>query len=237
MGTEKAVGGAAQERLLRALAEQLKNPFLQIARRAELSRSNQSPQSELPQIEDTAQLAVRLIDNYLLASESQQTFLPLETVSISAILHEAAEQLMPVARQYNCELELSLSGRYEPVMANANGLRAALVSLGHAFVEAGQSRPRQKHIVQLAAHRGRRGIVAGVFVEGEGLSGSVFNRAKALHGRARQPLISFSASSAAGIFVADSLLTAMNTQLRIASHHRVSGLAATFVPSHQLSLV
>ena len=237
MGSERATDSGTQERLLRALAEQLKNPFLQIATRAELSRENPSPGQSLASIEDTAHLAVRLIDNYLLASESLQTYLPLETVSLSAILHEAAEQLMPVASQYNCELELSLNGKYEPVMANANGLRAALVSLGHVFVEAGQTAPRRKHIVRLAAHRGRKGIVAGVFMQEAGLSRFVFKRAKALYGHARQPLTTFSASSVAGIFVADSLFAAMNTELRMASHNRVNGLAATFMPSHQLQLV
>lgn len=237
MGSERSAGIGAQERMLMALAEQLKSPFLQIARRAELSRDDKTPEQSLFQIEATAQLAVRLIDNYLLATETNQSYLPLETVSVSAILHEAAEHLGPVARQYNCELELSLSGKYEPVTANANGMRAALVSLGHAFVEAGSSNSRQKHIVRLAAHRVQTGIVAGVFAEDDGLSRQVFRRAKRLYGHARQPLTTFSASSAAGVFVADSLFAAMNTQLRVASHRRVNGLAATFMPSRQLRLV
>jgi len=41
-----------------------------------------------------------------------------------------------MAKQYQCKLELHLSGRYEPVMANKAGLEAALTSLGYVFIEA-----------------------------------------------------------------------------------------------------
>src|SRR5262249_21000540 len=105
----------ADERLLRALAEQLKLPFLQIARQAELY-SQEHP--ELNSIMSIAGLSLRFIDGFLLSVEANQQALPLEPVSVSSILYDAAHVLEPTARQHNCELEIQVNGKYGPVMAN-----------------------------------------------------------------------------------------------------------------------
>lgn len=226
-----------QERLLRALAEQLKLPLLQIAHRAELSRQQQTDEA-LRHIEDTASLALKLIDNYLLSTRLHQTVLILEPVSLSAMLHDTAQALQPVARQYGCELQLALNGKYGPVMAHPRGLAAALISLGQVFIEAGTLvDSSKKRIVTLAAHRSRQGITAGIFSDVEQLTSDIYRRAQTLYGHARQPLHAVTAASGAGVFVADSLLAAMATPLRVASHQKSKGLAATFLPSRQLSLV
>jgi hypothetical protein len=47
----------------------------------------------------------------------------------------------------------------------------------------------------------------------------------------------FSSQASAGIFMASELLSSMHSQLRIAHHNKLSGLAATLLPSHQLALV
>lgn len=227
----------SQERLLVALAEQLKVPLQQIARHAELSRRGPAQAKALLDIEDTAQLGLTLIDNYVLATQLAQATLMLEPVSLSAVLHDTAVALEPVARQYNCELELSISGKYEPVMAHRSGLRAALVSMGHVFIEAGHQSRRKKPVIQLAAHRGKNGIVGGIFSETESLSAEVYRRARQLYGRSRQPLQDLTSTSGAGIFVADTLLASMDSRLRVASHRKSTGLAATFIPSRQLNLI
>lgn len=231
------VGTETHERLLQALAEQLKTPLLHIARRAEVSVGESTLQQTLARIEETASLALKLIDSYLLSTRLSQTVLPLEPVSLSAVLHDTAQQLQPIAKQYNCELELSLAGKYGPVMAHKKGLEAALVSLGHVFIEAGQQSIGRRQVVNLAAHKSRFGIVAGIFSNDYNLSSSVYNRSKALYGHVRQPLNSFTSSSGAGIFIADSLLTAMDAPLKVASHNRNAGLAATFIPSRQTSFI
>jgi len=226
-----------QARLLQALAEQIKMPLMHIARRAELYRDQDETRQTLLQIEHTANLALRLIDNYLLSTRLSQMTLALEPVSLSAILHDTAEALRPIARQYNCELELSVAGKYGPVMAHRNGLQAALLSLGHVFIEAGRQPGVKKSRVTLAAHRTSGGIAAGVFSETAELTSATYQRARELYGRASQPLGELTAGSGAGVFVADSLLAAMAAPLRVASHQKISGLAATFIPSRQLSFV
>lgn len=237
MGESFLGANESSERLLQALAEQLKAPLFQIARRAELASGTGNSMEALPHIELTADLALKLIDNYLLSMHGNQTALMVEPVSVAAVLHDTAEELAPFAREYNCELELDLAGKYGPVMAHQEKLRAALVSLGHAFIEATQYYGGRRATVTLAAHRGRGGIVTGIFSNTAELSGELFRRAKTLYGRTRQPLQGFTASSAAGVFVADALLEAMDTELKVASHHKALGLAATFLPSRQLKFL
>lgn len=231
---------AARERLLNTLAEQIKLPLLQIARQAELARLSGDPLDYLSSIELTADTALKLLDNYslsLLLSRGQE--LPiLEPVSIGAVLNDTAHKLQAIASQYQCGLELHMSGKYEPILANRAALEAALTSLGYVFIEA-QSARAGKHqpIVKLAAHRGKQGIVAGMFAEGDGLSSDIYRRSRQLYGRVRQPLTGLTATSGAGVFIADSLLGAMSAHLRVAHHQKLAGLAATFKPSYQLELL
>ncbi|MGZ6004818.1 MAG: hypothetical protein ACXWLH_01565 [Candidatus Saccharimonadales bacterium] len=230
-----------QERLLDVLAEQMKLPLMQIARLAELNqiKANGWPAS-LADIELTADSALRLLDSYILSTKlaRAQNYLQLEPVSVSAVLHDTAHQLSKLASQHDCELELHLAGRYEPVLAHRAGLEAALTSLGYVFIEAqASSEHRQRPVVKLAAHRSRTGIVAGLFSSGDGLSATLFRRGRGLYGQSRQPLANLTAASGAGIFVADSLLTSMSTRLRLAHHQKLTGLAATLLPSHQMVLV
>jgi len=89
----------------------------------------------------------------------------------------------------------------------------------------------------LASHRTAHGIVAGMYGEYAMLSAPRWRKALALRGRARQPFAALSAGSAAGLFVADTLLQAMTAQLRVGRYHHQQGMAATLQPSRQLQLV
>jgi hypothetical protein len=226
---------APQERLLRALAEQLKMPLLHIARTAELGGSNTT--DVLGNINYTADMAMQLIDSYLLSTNLQsQPSLQLEPVSVSSVLQDVADKLGPLAKQYDQDIELSLSGRYEPVMANRESLEAAYTMLGYTMIES-QPHAEQRGTVLLGVHRSAQGIVAGVFGQQEGVTADMYRRARALYGRSRQPFSSLSAAAGAGIFVADALLGSMSANLRVAHHHKMAGFAATLLPSQQLQLV
>jgi len=223
-----------QERLLKALAEQLKIPLLQIARQSELAAID--PSVSFRSVGLTADMAIRLIDSYILGLQVQgQPALELEPVSVASMLQDVAHQLTPFAKQHELTLEVSLSGRYEPVMAQKAHLEAAYMALGHSMIEA-QSGEGQSNVL-LAAHRSAYGIVAGVFGASDTISADVYRRARALYGRARQSAPGMSAQTTAGVFIADSLLQSMQAPLRIAHHHKMSGLAATLQPSNQLQLI
>lgn len=217
----------ASERLMKAMVEELKLPLIQIARQAELSG--------LPEIEMSATQALWFVDSYLLSQQLQQSTLELEPVSVSAVLQDAAHILDGLAKQHNCGLELQISGRYVPAMAHRQGLQAALVGLGSTLITAAQNEEKPRLV--LAVHRTHGGIVAGIFSQSEGLSQSVYERGKALYGKARQPMQELTANASAGVFVADALFESMDSRLRVAKHHQLTGLAATLQQSRQLALV
>ncbi len=229
------------ERLLNVLAEQMRVPLMQIARRIELGKLTDTAELTLNNIEFTAETALRLLDNYLLSIKlsRNQDRLQLEPVSVSEVLHDTAHQLSKLAKQQNCELELHLGGKYEPIMAHRSGLQAALNCLGYVFIEAqhNQVDKSKKPTVKIAAHRSRGGIVTGMFANFEELNSGVYKRAHNLYGVANQPLSNITASNGAGVFVADSLFTSMAAHLRVARHQKFTGLAATFLPSRQMVLV
>jgi signal transduction histidine kinase len=203
------------ERLIWALMEQLKMPLLEIAHHAELAH-----QDSLREVGITAERAIGLVDNYLLATRLQQQTMQFEPVSVSSLLYDVAAELAPMAKQYNCDLELRLDGKYEPVMAHREGMKAALVTLGQSFIE---SETDERPLVILAGYKSRNGITAGLFAE---------NAQPAISGAPR----ALTATNA-GLYVADTILRSMSTKLYRAQHHKLKGLAATFMPSRQLQLV
>lgn len=182
-------------------------------------------------------MALRLVDSYLLSVQLQSLpSLELEPVSVSAVLQDTAHKLNLLARQYDCDLEVHLSGRYAPVMAHRQSLEAAYATLGYAFIEAIPNADN-KHRVILGAHRSSNGLVAGIFGNQQELSADMYRRGQALYGTAKQSMPGMSPSAGAGVFVADSLLRHMATPLHVSRHNRLSGLAATLLPSRQLTLV
>ncbi|MDB5185773.1 MAG: hypothetical protein JWL85_296 [Candidatus Saccharibacteria bacterium] len=231
-----ATNAVSQERLLRALAEQLKLPLLHIARQAELAAMTGSTSVPNTTITQTASMALQLIDGYLLSTDLHaQQSLHLEPVSISSVLHDTAQRLQFLARQYNCEVEIHLAGKYEPVMGHRESLETAFTMLGYSFIES-ITEGKDRRLV-LAAHRSGKGLVAGVFGNHPGLTADMYRRARALYGNSRQALPTVSPASGAGVFIADSLLAPSGSPLRVARHQKLNGLAATLFPSQQMQLV
>lgn len=225
------------QELLLSIAEQIKLPLLQIARQAEVARLTSLP--NLDDIQTTADNALRLIDNYLLSVRlnCEQELLALESVSVSSVLYDAGHELSSLAKSYGVNLELHIGGRFGPVMANRIGLQSALVSLGSALIEAlpAQESPQLK--LQLATHRCRYGIVAGLYTDTEQLTTEALRQGRKLQGSTRQPLTNLTHTAGAGIFVADAILRAMQLKLKVSRHHRLYGLGAVLQPNHQMQLV
>lgn len=233
--------GINADSLLLSVAEQLKAPLTAIARQAELGQlTGQVELTDAAAIRTQATAALTLLDSYLLGLDlmNRQTKLQLEPVSISSMLTETAHDLSQFAGQYNVQLEVEVHGKYGPVMSNPQGLRAALLSLGFALVEAQASQDmRGPKRVILATHRTPHGIVTGVYGQYEKLSAEHWRAALGLLGRARQPISALTPTSGAGLFVADVILRSMESRLRVGRYQHQSGLAATFQPSQQLTIV
>jgi signal transduction histidine kinase len=233
--------------LFLAMAEELKLPLQYIARQAEL-QSLPMPQPAanrqecLQQIQTSADLTLQLLDSYLLSlrlSLQPASQLDMEPVSVSAVLQATAHQLRAVARQYGVTIEVHIQGRYEPVVAHRQALQAALIALGYAVIEALPAAHGGKAVqhMQLATHRTKQGIVAGIYGDLAALTPGSLARAKQLHGHVRQPMVESMAGSAAGIFVADALLGAMSSRLRVGRFNKTPGFAVTLPALEQMQLV
>lgn len=229
------------DRLLLSVAEHLKVPLTTIARQAELGQlTGQADLTDAAAIRAQAVAALTLVDSYLLGLElmSRQASLELEPVSVPSTLMDTAHDLEQFARQYQVQTEVVIGGKFGPVMSHPNGLRAALLSLGFALVEAQASQDvRGPRRVMLATHRTPLGIVTGVYGRYEALNAGRWRAALGLVGKARQPLTNLMPGSGAGLFVADAIMRSMDARLRVGRYQHQSGLAATLQPSGQLSLV
>lgn len=224
--------------LLQSIAEQLKLPLTNLARQVELGELQGGAALDLTAMRTQTAAALTLVESYLLGLQlaREQGQLSLEPVSVASTLTETAHDLRALAKHCGVELEVSIAGRYEPVMAHRSGLRAALLSLGYTLVESLGAQSRNRRLV-LAVHRTQHGIVAGLYGGQEQLRPAQWRRALELCGKARQPYVGLTANSGAGLFVADSILQAMSARLRVGRHHKQSGLSVTLAPSRQLQLV
>lgn len=234
----------ALERLFKTLAEELKLPLQLIARQAELQSlyQNQAAPGALHDIQTTADMSLQLLDNYLLSVQllhEPDTVFAAQPVAVGAVLHDVRRQLKPAADLYGVELRVDMAARYEPVLVHRQALTGALVSLGYSLVEALPAIESTTSQLQLnlAAHRTKYGIVAGLYCEAIGLHPQALRRAQLLQGQARQPLVGVLPGAAAGVFVADAILGAMHTHLRVGRYQKMPGLVATLPASSQLQLV
>ena len=224
--------------LLRSVAEQLKLPLAAIARQAELAELTGDLEAvDVGTIQTQAVAALALVDSYLLGLQlaEGQAELPLEPVSVSSLLVDVAHQLDKFAKQYDTTLRLHIAGKYEPVMAHTAGLRSALLTTGYALIEGNPTVNRLP--LTLAVHRTPRGIVTGVYGEYDQLSTEAWRTALELQGRAMQPMPSLTGGSGAGLFIAEAILRAMATKLRVGKYLHQYGLATTLQPSQQLQFV
>jgi hypothetical protein len=227
------------ERLFLGLAEQLTRPLLQVAQLAELATHDeiQVAHERWQTVGAVAHASLQLVESYALSLRVHGKITPLylEPVTVSSLLYDTAQHLQPFAKQYGVELELEPGPRVQPIIADRAVLQSALTSLGQVFVVA-QAEVDESAPVRLSAHKGRHGMVAGLYGK-TSLCADSLRRAQALHGQARQPLEHLVSGPAAGVFVADSLLRTLAAHLHVARYRGLTGLAATLQPSQQLQLV
>lgn len=232
---KELVNTGADVHLLRALAEELRLPLLQIARQAELANMGGNGQPNIKVIEATSEAAIRLVDSYLYSTQvllGQQS-LPLEPVSVTATMYDTAQYLRKLAKIYDCDIDVRVRGKCGLVMANAKGLQAALTSLVYAFVGSNQRTNKQR--IVLMAMKDGQGITAGVMTNAEIEKGTLA-KARELYGKARQPASAITHKSGAGIYVADALFKSMESELRVVKQNASTGLMATMLPSYQTAL-
>ncbi len=237
MSREEGSSSVLSQQLLLHVAEELKLPFQQIARKAEYGQLG--GEGDLAGIQSTADMALKLLDSYSLGVRLalEPEALILEPVSVASVLYDTGHELDMLAKNYGVSLKLDISGKYGPVMANRKGLQAALVSLGAALIEALPALESRQLKLHLATHRSRSGIVAGLYTDVEQINASVLAKGHRLHGKSRQPLLSLTHTSGAGVFVAENILNSMDLKLHASRHQKLYGLGTILQPNPQLSLL
>lgn len=225
------------DNLFTCLAEQVKLPFLQVSQAAELiSLDSLNIAKNQQTIQEVSAAAIQLIDGFLLQVRMQQeSRLDLESVSVSSVMYDTADLLSSYAKLHDCEIRLEVSGRFGPVMSHALGLRSALANIGYSIIDAAEVGKRQT--ITLGVRKNTGGIMAGVYSDSIDISSALLKQAREMKGQAHQPISGLASGSAAGIFVADSLMTNLGATLKVSKLRGMAGLGASFLPSRQLSLV
>ncbi|MFZ1248868.1 MAG: hypothetical protein WAQ24_00940 [Candidatus Saccharimonadales bacterium] len=242
MGQQKGKYGALsdQERLFLSVADSVNHIFLQIRQTSELATTvpNKKQHQRWGSIYDLSSSSLHLLESYAMTIRLHGGSMHPEIVpvALTALLQETAHVLEPYAKQYGVQVELDLPTKLSPVLSDGAILKSALVSLGQVFVLS-QAEREQPQPIRMSAHKGRYGVITGMYAEGADLTSGALRRARMLHGNATQPLSELVGGAAGGILVADTLLQSLSSKLHIARYHKVAGLAATLPACHQLQFV
>ncbi|MEX1995297.1 MAG: hypothetical protein WD887_00770 [Candidatus Saccharimonadales bacterium] len=233
-----------QRALLIALSDDLALPLLQVKTGLEVLEQKDFVRSETVTIAQSmalsAEAGLQMVEAYRLVLRADQLEnLPLQPLSIGAVLEDVAHRVWLYAKQYSTSIEVDVTGRLSPVLAHQPSLCAALEVLSTSLVraQAAQSQAQDYRLI-LGAHRTADNVIAaGVFTNIQGLSDRTLRAARALSGRARQPLASVPPGAASGVLIADMLCTAMWQPLRAAAHRNMGGLATAIPATQQLNFV
>lgn len=227
----------SQESILN-LVEQLKLPFLQISRTAELFETKKDF-SLIKQIQTNAEFSLKLIDNYALSLRlsADKNLVSQESFLVSSILYNSAQLLKEYADLYSIRLELDLRSRSLPVVGNRFVLESAMLSLGMSLIEAASSLNSETSSLLLSTHNSRFGVVAGIYSSKLNITSQLLKEGLVLKNKAWQPFQSLLSSSGSGIFIADALLKAINLNLLVSKHRHKVGLGVILKTNQQLELV
>ena len=226
------------EHLLKIIIEQLKLPLLHIARQTE--QAKYGTLVDYIDINSIAEMSLKMIDGFMLSrEENTQTSLQLEPVSLSSALNNAANNIEGLAKLYGCSVELHLAGKYAPIMSQKDKLEAAFTMLGYSYIEASKNNENSnlKRRIILSGHKTSKGLVAGIFSPQLIVNNGSFIKSMNSLKATKQAMPGITQSTGAGIIIANSILNDLTTKLRVAHYRKISGMAATLIPSHQLQLV
>lgn len=188
----------------------------------------------------SSQNMLKLVETYLKYTNSDDTTDSqiIEPVSLSALLSGVVSSMKPYADWQQCDLGLSIEGKYQPVMANREMLQTVMNSLSSLFITAhGEYRHKRRPLILYVVRRTRAGITAGIYSDLEGINSDMLNTARKLYGKASNPLNGLTTNTNAGLYLADLLLHKMSSSLKIGKFNKLHGLVTTFQPSKQLLLV
>lgn len=227
---------AGQDRLLRALTYELKQPLIRIARQAEAADT-----AALAAIQQTAEQTLRLIDSYLLTAQTEygQLSLDLSPVSTGAIMYETLQSMESQMAGQNISLVIDNRAQ-EPVMTHKPALSAILQVFGRTLLDLQKvnrlSSSAQPEVI-LRSYKTRRGAVGIGMFSTAPLVQSDVSQALELLGKAHLPLGRAGSSAHVSLAIADGLCRAIGGALYVKHMGKLNGLVTELPRSEQLSLV
>lgn len=215
-----------QARLLKSLAEELKNPLILIARQAEMDNH--------VSIQRTAEHTLQLIDSYLLIAQTEygQKVLPLETVGIGSVIYEVISEFRPLAEQRG--IDLSMQIKDANVMAHRAGLKSALWCLTELCSSSADNGRKQVKIQ--TAKQGEK-ILITVLGEGLELAEKDVELNRRLQGQSRLAAAGKLDDSGVRLAIADTLATTFGQGIKVKKSARFTGFGFDVMNSRQLTLV
>lgn len=229
------------ERLMMALAEQLKTPLVQIGQLSELLGDDMIASRQHKPTTDAIRVlttqALRAIDAFMLAEK--QTSLRLEPVSVGAVLYDVAHDLHALAKEYDMTIEIDSPSRSVPVMADRRTLHALLSLLGGVIIQspdAPTELPDKRRLI-LGSHSSKDGVVVGAFGSHNQSTPAGLTAVRALYGRASQGSGESGLQGMASMMLADTLSAQLQSVLKAYKHGRLQGMGMVLTPSRQLALL
>lgn len=196
--------------------------------------------SNLETAKYSSQNMLKLVETYLkyTSNVDNTEYQIIEPVSLSAMLESIVSNMKPYADWQQCDLGLTIEGKYQPIMANKEMLQTVLSSLSSLFISAhGEYRHNTRPLILYAVRRTKDGISAGIYSDLEGINSDMLKNARKLYGKASNPLNGLTSNTNAGLYLADLLLNKMSSSLKIGRFNKLNGLVTTFQPSKQLLLI
>ncbi len=186
----------------------------------------------------SAQAMLKLIECYLDYIDQVESFKQTEPVSLSALLSSVMSSMSGFANWQQCDLDLQVMGKYQPVMANREVLKTVLTSLSSILILA-QSEivHRTRPVVTFVVRKTKAGISAGIYSSVNAIDSKTLKTARQLYGKPGNPTSKSLSNGSAGLFMADSLLGKMSNGLKVSKFNNMQGLSANFEVSQQIALV
>lgn len=220
-----------------AVAHELKMPLVLLRQLTLLLEKTDDP-SERAEIAKrlrfTSERSLRLVDSLTKAARLEDALFELEPVQLNGLCLSLVDELSPLARAYEQDLNIRLARQPLVAVGNRELLSSLLSGLVDNAIQHNPSGARVEIASQLRAGE----AVVSVRDFGSTIDLSDFRALKESIGKRVLPISARPLSSGLGLLVASRLLTAMNGHLSIARHYSGGMTFSAHLPlSRQLSLL
>jgi K+-sensing histidine kinase KdpD len=221
--------------IFNSLISDLKRPLVLIARQAELGKTDTDKQ-HIESIQETAEKTLKLIDSYLLMSQSEygQQLLPVSSFAVGSVIYNVAEELRPIAKKANIDVVLNVNDAI--VAANPEGLKAAIWCISDMVI-ASTLTEQYKGVVEINTKKSLDDIKVSVLSKSMKVKNSDLDRAQRNLGKTHMALSSSSSDSGVRLAIASLLGESLGTKLTVVKGKYSQGIGFNLALSRQLQLV